>query len=66
MNGNLMKPVFLQRLFGLTSKFVILSAITALLGACGFLQDRRDENKGIQLGSLRVPEGYQIKLLADN
>ena len=40
-----------------------LSSIMGLSG-CGWLQDRRDENKGIQLQSLKVPEGYRVAVLA--
>ena len=41
-----------------------LSALAALLAGCGFYQDWRDENKGIQLDSLRAPPGYKVSVLA--
>ena len=31
---------------------------------CAWLQDRRDENKGVQLQSLRAPDGYRVSVLA--
>ena len=31
---------------------------------CAWLQDWRDENKGIQLQSLKVPAGYRVAVLA--
>ena len=43
-------------------------ALTVLLSAglsgCGFYQDWRDENKGIQLDVLKAPPGYQVSVLA--
>ncbi len=39
-------------------------AVTALLSACGTLQDWRDENKGIQLESLKAADGMQATLFA--
>ena len=42
----------------------IWAALAASLASCGFYQDWRDENKGIQLDSLRVPAGYQVSVLA--
>ena len=32
--------------------------------SCAWLQDVRDEKKGIQLGSLKVAPGYQVAILA--
>ena len=40
------------------------AALAALLAGCGFYQDWRDENKGIQLDSLRAPPGYKVSVLA--
>lgn len=34
------------------------------LSGCGALQDWRDENKGIQIESLKVPPGYRVAVLA--
>lgn len=39
-------------------------AAALTLSACSFYQDWRDENKGIQLESLRAPPGYKVSLLA--
>ncbi len=36
----------------------------AALSSCGTLQDWRDENKGIQLASLKAPPGYRVAVLA--
>jgi glucose/arabinose dehydrogenase len=53
-------PVFFQ-----CFKFSVLCAIGVFLfSGCGWLQDRRDENKGIQLQSLKVPPGYRVAVLA--
>ncbi len=46
-------------------KIIALTCIAAL-SSCGYLQDRRDENKGIQLQSLKVPAGYQVRLFASD
>ena len=40
------------------------AGIAGALSSCGTLQDWRDENKGIQLGSLKAPAGYQVTVLA--
>lgn len=39
-------------------------AITASMSGCATLQDWRDENKGIQLASLKTAPGYQVSVLA--
>ena len=41
-------------------------AMTALLSGCATLQDWRDENKGIQLASLKAAQGYSVSLLASD
>ena len=41
-------------------------AMTALLSGCATLQDWRDENKGIQLSSLKAAQGYSVSLLASD
>ena len=38
----------------------------ALLSGCATLQDWRDENKGIQLSSLKAAQGYSVSLLASD
>ena len=40
------------------------AALAASLAGCGFYQDWRDENKGIQLDSLKAPPGYKVSVLA--
>lgn len=35
-----------------------------VLSGCGFYQDWRDENKGIQLDTLTAPPGYRVSLFA--
>lgn len=40
------------------------AALAAALAGCGFYQDWRDENKGIQLESLKAPSGYRVSVLA--
>ena len=40
------------------------AALAASLASCGFYQDWRDENKGIQLDSLQAPPGYKVSVLA--
>ena len=42
----------------------VWAALAASLAGCGFYQDWRDENKGIQLDSLKAPPGYQVSVLA--
>ena len=39
-------------------------AITAAMSGCATLQDWRDENKGIQLASLKAASGYRVSVLA--
>ncbi len=39
-------------------------AMAAALSSCGFYQDWRDENKGIQLDSLKAPPGYRVSVFA--
>ena len=39
-------------------------AVGALMPGCATLQDWRDENKGIQLASLKTAPGYRVSLLA--
>ena len=39
-------------------------ALAMLVSSCGWLQDRVDENKGIQLDRLTAPAGWQVSLLA--
>lgn len=41
-------------------------AIGALMSGCATLQDWRDENKGIQLASLKTAPGYRVSLLAND
>ena len=41
-------------------------AMMALLSGCATLQDWRDENKGIQLASLKAAQGYSVSLLASD
>ena len=57
------KPTLQPRLI---SRVVAASAMGLLLSSagCAWLQDRRDENKGVQLDSLRVPDGYRVSVLA--
>ncbi len=43
---------------------VLRLGIVAILSGCGTLQDWRDENKGIQLASLKTPPGYRVAVLA--
>ena len=43
----------------------LLAVATAVIvSGCGTLQDWRDENKGIQLASLKAPPGYRVTVLA--
>ena len=42
----------------------LAAALAASMVGCSFYQDWRDENKGIQLDSLRVPQGYKVTVLA--
>ena len=46
----------------LTALFAL--AITAAMSGCATLQDWRDENKGIQLASLKAASGYRVSVLA--
>ena len=46
------------------SKAVALAIIASSLAGCGFYQNWRDENKGIQLDSLQAPPGYKVSVLA--
>ena len=48
------------------SRVLAASIIGVLLssGGCAWLQDMRDENKGVQLQSLRAPDGYRVSVLA--
>ena len=41
-------------------------AMMALLSGCATLQDWRDENKGIQLSSLKAAQGFSVSLLASD
>ncbi|MEO5861750.1 MAG: PQQ-dependent sugar dehydrogenase [Burkholderiales bacterium] len=43
----------------------LLWVVTAVaVSSCAFVQDWRDEKKGIQLESLKVPSGYQVAVFA--
>ena len=42
----------------------VLTAAMAFVSGCATLQDWRDENKGIQLASLKAAQGYSVSLLA--
>lgn len=46
----------------ISALFVV--AIAATMSGCATLQDWRDENKGIQLASLKTALGYQVSVLA--
>jgi glucose/arabinose dehydrogenase len=52
--------ILLIRLF----RTLVCAVSIASFAGCGWLQDRRDENKGIQLQSLKVPAGYRVAVLA--
>lgn len=43
---------------------VVYAAMVVAVSSCAWLQDRRDENKGIQLQSLQAPAGYSVSVLA--
>lgn len=42
----------------------LLMALAVAVSSCAWLQDVRDEKKGIQLQSLKAPPGYQVAVLA--
>ena len=44
----------------------VLTAAIAFVSGCATLQDWRDENKGIQLASLKAAQGYSVSLLASD
>lgn len=44
--------------------FFAVVAVTTT--SCAWLQDRRDENKGIHVERLKVPAGYRVSLLASD
>lgn len=46
-----------------SSALLGLALVTTIAG-CATLQDWRDENKGIQLASLKAPPGYRVSVLA--
>ena len=46
------------------SKAMVCIGLTVALTGCGAIQDWRDEHKGIQIESLKVPPGYQVGVLA--
>ena len=52
------------RLIATRAALVALVALVAALSGCAWLQDLRDENKGIQLQSLKAPAGYVVSVLA--
>ncbi len=43
---------------------VLWASLVLALPGCGWLQDWRDENKGIQLQSLKVPAGHRVAVFA--
>ena len=47
-----------------TGAICALIMLSLGLSGCATLQDWRDENKGIQLASLRAAPGYQVSVLA--
>ena len=53
-----------SRLTTRTVAALLGTATVATLSSCGTLQDWRDENKGIQLESLKAPPGYRVAVLA--
>ena len=53
-----------SKLMRVTTSGLLWIAIAAAVSSCAWLQDVRDEKKGIQLQSLKAPPGYQISLLA--
>ena len=48
------------------SRIVVPAMLAAALltPACGWMQDKRDENPGIHVESLRAPDGYRVSLFA--
>ncbi len=54
---------FQKKITRLVSTALSLDMLAAL-SSCGTLQDWRDENKGIQLASLKAPPGYRVAVLA--
>ena len=60
MRTNASLPKKISRLFPVALCIGVLGA----LASCGSLQDWRDENKGIQLTSLKTPPGYRVSVLA--
>jgi glucose/arabinose dehydrogenase len=52
------------RLSNRVSAALLAVAAAATMVGCGTLQDWRDENKGIQLQSLRAATGYKVAVLA--
>ena len=56
--------------YGIIARHVAATlAITAMavsISGCCSIQDWRDENKGIQIGSLKAPAGYRVAVLASN
>ena len=60
-----MYPLFLFKcLLNRVSVTLFAVAVGALMSGCATLQDWRDENKGIQLTSLKTAPGYRVSLLA--
>ena len=45
---------------------LVIAAMAVSISGCGSIQDWRDENKGIQIGSLKAPAGYRVAVLASN
>jgi outer membrane protein assembly factor BamB len=46
------------------ARALLVPVLALLVSSCGWLQDRVDENKGIQLERLTAPAGWQVSLLA--
>ncbi|MEP7156334.1 MAG: PQQ-dependent sugar dehydrogenase [Betaproteobacteria bacterium] len=42
----------------------LLLAVALMSSACGWLQDKRDESKGIKVESLKAADGYRVNVLA--
>lgn len=60
-----MYPLFLFKcLLNRVSVTLFAVAVGALMSGCATLQDWRDENKGIQLTTLKTAPGYRVSLLA--
>ena len=53
-----------SQLMHVTTAALLWVAVAAAVSSCAWLQDVRDEKKGIQLQSLKAPPGYQISVLA--